>query len=295
MALTNPELDLLRELLAEDPCAGVYVQVGAALVERRDWSAAYKVLKVGLRGAERPTVAYLTLARAALEVEAYSDALSAVHAVRRSVPSLPSKMRHVEVLALERSGRTEKALVTVARYLEVDPNDVVLLGAMERLETPTPKSGQCARDPFVTVARAEQYVTVGRVDRSIRAYRRILAQHVGDPALTKRLAKLLDAPHQDLMDDLSEDLSDPGQMPPELLPPRPARQELPRPGLRAPTLHPQARRAAGSVGAVPTGFNNAEPEEHSPEPFRGMVELVIDGDLDDLQEPDLRARKGRRR
>ncbi|MFT4623787.1 MAG: hypothetical protein ACI8PZ_002443, partial [Myxococcota bacterium] len=54
MALTDPELDLLLELLAEDPTSEVYVQVGEELVRRARWEEAYVVLSRGTNTRRTP-------------------------------------------------------------------------------------------------------------------------------------------------------------------------------------------------------------------------------------------------
>ena len=47
MALTDPELDLLREMLEEDPADEVFLQVGEELVRRGDHAGAAEVDLVG--------------------------------------------------------------------------------------------------------------------------------------------------------------------------------------------------------------------------------------------------------
>ncbi len=226
MALTDPELDLLLELLEEDPVSDVYLQVGEELLRRCRWDEAYAVLHAGTQASEVPASALAAYARACLEAGQLDDALHSVARVRQRVPELPPSLARVEFLALERSGRHDEARERVRARLAVDPDDVVAQSAHERLEAPPPDVRRRARDPFVTVARAESYAHAGRVDRAVRAYRRILENNQSDRGVAARLAQLLNQPHEPVDDDLSEELADPSLVPPELKAPRPRLRDL---------------------------------------------------------------------
>jgi tetratricopeptide (TPR) repeat protein len=267
VALTDPELDLLLELLSEDPASDVYVQVGEELVRRARWVEAHQVLKGGTAARRTPARALAAFARAAFESGNLDDALHAVARVRQRVPELPASLARVEILALERSGRYGQARAKIAIRLAADPTDVVAEAAFERLEAPPPDVGKRARDPFYTVARAEEYAAMGRTDRAVRAFRRILLHNRSDQALASRLSQLLNAPHARVEDDLSEELADPSLAPPDLLAPRPRLRDLRR--------------------ATPPPLES-DPTDEAPrdEAFRGLVELVIEGDFDDLDDLD---------
>ena len=275
MALTDPELDLLLELLSEDPASDVYVQVGEELVRRSRWDEAHKVLKSGTAAQRTPARTLAAFARAAFESGHLDDALHAVARVRQRVPELPASLARVEILALERSGRYAQARTKVAIRLAADPADVVAQAAFERLEAPPPDVSKRARDPFYTVARAEEYAAIGRTDRAVRAFRRILMHNPSDQALASRLSQLLNAPHARVEDDLSEELADPSLAPPDLRAPRPRLRDL-------------RRATPPPLGASPTD------ETAGDETFRGLVELVIEGDFDDLEDLDESARRPRR-
>ena len=220
MALTDPELDLLTELLEDDPTADLYLQVGTELVRRARWREARDVLLGGLAGDDRPPAAYALLARAALELGDYAACLRALEQVETTPGTEPGR---IEILALERSGQTDKARDKALAFLAVDAADVVVSSVVERLESPPPDEDQRGLDPMLTVERAERYVAVGRVDRAIRTYRRILRTHPDDQGLQIRLRELMGVEADELPDDLSEELTDPGLVPPEF--------DLPSPGM----------------------------------------------------------------
>ena len=216
MALTDPELDLLLEILDEDPEADVYLDVGTELVRRARWEQAVAVLGQAL--ATRDDAAgFVLLARAALEVGDYSRALAAVGRV--AAPS--AELRRVELLAKERAGALDGARVVAVELLAADPNDEVVSAALERLDAPPPSVHGRAADPFVTVDRAERFVAVGRVDRAVRLYRRLLFHNPHDRSIAVRLGQLEseDAPAD--VDDLSDELTDPRLAPPEFAMPAP--------------------------------------------------------------------------
>jgi len=217
VALTDPELDLLRELLEDDPTADIYQQVGEELVRRGDWAEAREVLVGGLAGGPHEPSS-LRLARAALELGDFELALGALDAVEVEPGTEAGRL---EVLALERSGRVDDARDRAKAFLEVDPDDVVVTSALERLDSPPPELDQRADDPFYTVERAERYVALGRIDRAIRTYRRILHHHPGHHGVGQRLRQLASEGAIGAADDLSEELTDPGLAPPEFTMPSP--------------------------------------------------------------------------
>lgn len=255
MALTDPELDLLREMLEDDPSDDAFLQVGEELVRRFRWAEAEEVLARGLAHAP-DSGGFALLARAALETGRFDLAGSALERIDCDPARSPENAR-VRILVLERSGRTGDARREALRFLELDRSDVVVSAVVERLDAPPPPSSGRGKDPFYTVERAERYVKIGRPDRAIRVYRRIARGRPGDPAYAMRLAQLsaqpLDAP-----DDLSEDLTDPGLVPeapdpPEASPAAPEPIAMPAPRLSGPpasnpdeedtdlTLQPQVR------------------------------------------------------
>ena len=77
MPLTDPELDLLAEILEDDPTAHVYLQVGEEWVRRGEWARAIRVLEPGLAEDADAREGWGWLARARLEVGAYAEAVEA--------------------------------------------------------------------------------------------------------------------------------------------------------------------------------------------------------------------------
>lgn len=199
-------------MLEEDPSDDVFLQVGEELLRRARWAEAEDVLARGLSNHPDPE-GFAWLARAALETGRFDLALSALERVDRSPATSPENAR-VEILVLERSGQLDGARERAAAFLAVDPADVVVQAVLERLAAPPPERGRRAADPFYTVDRAERYVAIGRPDRAIRVYRRILLAHPADRSIELRLRQLA---FEELAgdDDLSEELTDPGLVPPE--------------------------------------------------------------------------------
>lgn len=222
MPLTDPELDLLQELLEENPEEDVFVQVGEELNRRLRWNDAYTVIKRGLQANPHEKYAWSLLARSALEIGEYGTSLNAWERCGSQYQNSLDLSR-VRILALERAGRPDEAKLAIDEFeLTHGTDDVVVSTARERLDAPPPERSQCAYDPFLTVAHAERYAALGRVDRAIRIYHRILFRYPDDVALRTRIDQL----HGYLQDvddftDLSEELFDPALVPPDLTMPSP--------------------------------------------------------------------------
>jgi tetratricopeptide (TPR) repeat protein len=224
VALTDPELDLLREMLVDSPSEDVFLEVGEELVRRLRWAEAEQVLVGGLadvpEGDPRRSTAMALLARAALETGRYDLCTSALSEIDTDPTRAPEHAR-VQLLCLERSGRLPDARALAERFLALDPGDVVAQAVLDRLDLPPPTARTRGADPFYTVDRAERYVDIGRPDRAVRVLRRILAHVMAhDPVagadtvarLEQRIRQLAADVHGG-MDDLSEELTDPGLLP----------------------------------------------------------------------------------
>ncbi len=247
MPLTDPELDLLRELLTDDPTDDVYLQVGAELVRRAAWVEAERVLTLGLE-ANDDEEGWALLARAALETNDYGTALKS-WARAGSEQQGTMELMHVHALALERSGRMNEARAAVDRYLTTHPGDVVLESVKERMDAPPPDAGRSANDPFLTVQRAEQYAAIGRLDRAARIYRRILFRYPDDLAIRARLLQIDNSEDDDLPVDLSEELVDPTLVPPDLT--------MPQPGITSASVEPAPQRGESPSGMVGQGAQSS--------------------------------------
>jgi len=230
--LTDPELDMLVEMLGDDPGADNFLEVGAELVRRARWAEAESVLSRGLslRVGQEGGDGWALLARACLETGHLAEAARAIALADRDPARCPENAR-VEILVLERSGKGGEAREAALRFLGIDPNDVVVTAVVERLAAPPPDPKQRGADPLYTARRAEEYAQVGRPDRATRAYRRILVAHPGDAGIQARLQQLAhEQPRRP--DDLSEELTDPGLVPPEPIVPGSAPQPLDMPAPR---------------------------------------------------------------
>lgn len=192
MALTDPELSLLLDALAEDPGDGIYLQVGEELVRRSRWAEAARILAAGVENAAQPA-AWTLLARARLELGDAEGAFGAIGRTPREVPANPEAAR-IEMLAMERTGRLAEARDRAAALLAWDPNDVVVQAAHERLTAPQADPSTTrplvTPDPTLTVDAAERFAAIGRFDRAIRLYRRLLHHNPGHPGIQVRLREL---------------------------------------------------------------------------------------------------------
>ena len=202
------------ETATQSPTPHVLAQVGVELVRRRRWAEADALLSGSPASGTDASLSAI-LAEARYELGRYPEALDALARLDTD-PANQLRNARLHVLCLERTGRSAEAREAARTYLSVDPSDVAINAVMERLEAPVPEGGQHGADPFFTVERAERYVHTGRVDKAIRAYRRILLHHPGDLGLLARL-HALSAVEAQIEDDLSEELIDPGAMPPEPL------------------------------------------------------------------------------
>jgi tetratricopeptide (TPR) repeat protein len=245
LALTDPELDLLQELLADDPTDDVFVQVGEELNRRSQFAEAVEVLRAGLDAHADDADGWRALARAALETHHYDEALSAWKRAGDAHQADPDFAR-LRILALERSGRIDDARSAVAEFeARFEGHDVVVEAAKERMEAPPAAATLSAADPFLTVGLAERYVALGREDRALRVYRRILFHHPDDVSIQSRLEQLkAEDSRLDDYTDLSEELADPNLVPPDLT--------MPMPAITSASVKPAPSRASvPQAGSVP--------------------------------------------
>jgi len=265
VSLTDPELDLLLEMLADDPADEAYLQVGEELVRRTRWHDALRVLAQGVilqDGVSRQTRALELLARVHLELGRYDDTLAQLAKLKVDPTAFPERAR-LEILALERSGRTEQARDRALRFLQVDGRDVVVRAVLERLAAPPPSPKSRSRDPFYTVERAERYVELGRADRAVRVYRKILMANLANPSIEHRMRQLMTTASE-VDDDLSAELTDPGLVPesPEAI--LPTELAMPAPALATPL--PPERTSSEREGTARYSVSHAPNELKLPSP-----------------------------
>lgn len=261
MPLTDPELDLLLELLEDDPADDVFVQVGEELNRRGSFEQAADVLRAGLVAQPRAFEAWRHLTRSTLETQCYAEALDAWESAGPEHHADPDFAR-LRILALERSGRVDEAREAVRVFEETfDGVDVVVEAAKERMDAPPADDDLSAADPFLTVALAERYAAMGREDRAIRVYRRILFHHPDAIAIQVRLEQLDgDKSQLDDFTDLSEELVDPNMVPPVL--------SMPMPAITSASVKPaptrDAQPSAGHAPDTPTTVPKVDVLEDGP-------------------------------
>lgn len=299
MALSDPELELLMELLEDDPGADVWFQVGEELVRRADWAEAEKVLSGGLGAnpeAPESEAAWALLARASLELGQLGLSLAALENVSDDPAKAPEAAR-VRFLALERAGRGDAARQAVDAFLEIHPDDVVATSAKERLSGAVVAGSVLpigrAPDPMVTMDRARRYVAVGRPDRAARVYRRILFHNptfAGAQAALRELGR--DALGVHLTEDLSEEILHPASAPPSLDMPAPALQVL---AADDEDTQPRGLPPALAAYARGGGVRNPFPASFDEEPDEGTDPFSPLGDLDGKLSTRARAPRRRQR
>jgi len=215
--LPDPELELLREMLLEDPGSEVFLQVGRELVERGEWDDAVDVLVRGLEVDGHGAEGWELLVQAAVRAGQFLRALAALEHVDTD-PLRNEAMARAQVLALEAAGKVDGARQAAERFLGHHEGDVVVQSVVERLTAPPPDSRRRTADPMVSVGRAEEYAAFGRPDRAIRVFRRLHFHFPEDLGLAHRINALrgMDAAPAD---DLSEELSREDEQPREGAPP----------------------------------------------------------------------------
>lgn len=299
MALTDPELDLLREMLEDDPADEVFLQVGEELVRRGDHQAALAVLRAGLKAHPDELDGWRHLTRAALEESAYDEALAAWDKAGERHQADPDFAR-LRILVLERAGRIDEAREAVESFEQrFDGHDVVVEAAKERMEAPPASDELSAFDPFLTVKLAERYAAMGREDRALRIYRRILFRHPDDVSIRSRLEQLDHNPHEpDDFTDLSEELADPNLVPPVFEMPMPAItsasvKPAPSRDLQPPAVmrHPESALPAPAVDSLegPSYSAPIAPPSAASSPFPAPPGQDPDADAPTEELPRFRA------
>lgn len=207
MSLTGPELDLLQEVLVEDPTADVFLDVARALMDRGDAREASRVLRRAVEhGATDPEAARL-LARTASESGDHAGVRAAGEILGEATMRSEPVLARAWALALDQAGELDRAGALARQLLDAHGADPELQGVVDRQHAAPPDPSIRARDPFFTVSRAEAYLENGRIDLAVRTYRRILAENIDHAAVHARLLRLraMPAESRPWVDDLSEE------------------------------------------------------------------------------------------
>lgn len=189
MPLTDDELQHLLLAIERSPRADTVRAVGRGLLRRRRFAEAADVLTTSLRTVDDPGI-WSLLAHACLGATRLQQALTALRNVDCD-PATQLENARLLVLVFERLQRVDEARQLAQQLLEHHPDDPTVREAVSRLSATPPESTQHAEDPFYTVERAELYVSIGRVDRAIRIYRRIQLRYPDDASLAARVEVLL--------------------------------------------------------------------------------------------------------
>lgn len=194
MPLTDPELDLLRELLQEDPGNEAYIVVAGELVGRGDFAEASQVLVNGLN-CEPKEEGWALLVHAAIEAHLFDQARQALDHLDKDPITNPEYAR-LEVQVLSELGDCQEAMEAAQRFLSAHPDDASMVAQVDEIELSKQQDSLTTPDPFCTVARAEQYARYGQRHRAIRIYRRILFHNPNHKGVASRL-RLLQTPSSD--------------------------------------------------------------------------------------------------
>jgi tetratricopeptide (TPR) repeat protein len=202
VTLSDPELDLFRELLEEDPGNEAYLTVGKELVKRGDLAEACQVLVNGLR-LEPNEEGWALLANTAHEEHLFDLTQEALQKLDKD-PVTNQEYARLEVQILGELGELKEALEAAERFLAAHPDDDAMMAQIDDIKLSPQQSSLSTPDPFCSVERAELHVHHGQRERAIRIYRRILFHNPDNKGLVKRLWQL-----QAPVSNTEEELADP--------------------------------------------------------------------------------------
>ncbi len=244
MALADPELELLKEILFDEPSNEAHLDVAREYVRRQDWTSALRILNAATDAGGNAPESWSMLAQAAFNATQYLRALAAID---RFGPDIEHSdlLSRIRIEALFCAGRVDRAREFCTEHLTRFPSDVAAVALMERVRDRTPEMLQRRQgmDPLLTAERAERYANFGRVDRAVRVYRRLLFHDPANAQYDRRLRELQGI-DSDRPDDLSEELTA------DMEAQRPPRLAMPVPGVATPTPGLSGRRQASP--RVPT-------------------------------------------
>jgi tetratricopeptide (TPR) repeat protein len=217
-------LNSLREQLAEDPEADVFIVAARELVDRKEWGEAASILSRALEIHADVREGWALLVRAAVEGGNFELALQVLARIGPT-PEREPTLTKLEIRARVGAGQAERAAELAQALVLLHPH----LGPAEALlaEPVAPAVTHADRvrplpDHLVTLERATAYVRAGRPDRAMRVLRRLAFHFPRDRELRARLQELALADPAERRDDLSEEMPDPAKMaPPGLIMPKP--------------------------------------------------------------------------
>jgi hypothetical protein len=207
VTITGPELDLLQEVLAEDPTADVFLDVAQALFDGGEPRRAAEVLRRALEAGAQSDEAVGLLARSASASGDDAGVRAAAERLGPAAMKADPALARAWALALDRNGQLDEAAAVASDLIAKHGDDPELAAIVERQHAAPPDNRSRGRDPYYTVSRAEAYLESGRPDLAVRVYRRILAANPNDQAIHARLLRLRGMPRESRpwVDDLSEE------------------------------------------------------------------------------------------
>lgn len=214
MSLTNPEIDLLLEVLAEDPADEAYREVARALALRGERAEAGRILQRALEHLRVPAAATGPVADDARLLATWAVELGEpewIEVVVRIIgePFMRDDPQLSRALALhfDHRGQFGRAAELARALQDEHGEDPTLQAVIDRSMAAAPEVTARGVDPFYTAGRAEAYCDIGRPDLAIRVLRRILAHIPDDAAVQARLMQLRVQPvdPKPWVDDLSEE------------------------------------------------------------------------------------------
>lgn len=226
------------EILEEDPADEAFLEIGREYVRRENWAKALRVLGAAAdAGADLPE-GWSLLARAAFQSAQYLRALAALDRFGDDIVH-SDELSRLKVESLFLAGQLERSHRELTAHLTRFPHDEQAEALAQRMRRATPAATgrRHGVDPLLTVERAEEYVRVGRIDRAVRVYRRLIFHAPENERYARRLAQLEGYEFAE-PDDLSEELT--ADMEAE----RPPRLAMPSSGMGTPApvpLRPRPR------------------------------------------------------
>lgn len=179
-----------REAIDNDPHSTAYVALSDAC---RHLGMLDEALSAAWRGVEvHPSFApgYLALGRAHLE---YGDLDEAERSFRQGLecdPDSAGLLRHLSRLCLLRGDRGQ-ACDLLARAVELDQEDIVLVNLHKSLQPVPAPSAEASEEPlFATATVADLYIRQGYPGKARRIYLDLLQRQPEDQSLLDRLAQV---------------------------------------------------------------------------------------------------------
>jgi predicted Zn-dependent protease len=191
LPVTPETIRLLEEWWAGDKSPGVFVRLAEAYLAVGRAGDALDLCREGLAIHPRSIDGRHLLARALIS---QGDTAAAEKTLLEAVGDLVEKAEVLGTLArlYDQDGQTEKARLSAAAYLALNPDDEEIQGILaEPVEPDRPEPAIPApRAPAPTATLAELYFQQGHLDQAKEMYRRLLAAEPDNETYRFRLVEL---------------------------------------------------------------------------------------------------------